>query len=154
MKTNREGYKTDGVSRECTKCHEIFTITSKTVTLCPKCNTARVTGQTPEQRMYRRAKVRAKLRGHEFSIELHDIVIPEVCPILGMPLKVHVGRSGGAPYSPALDRIDNTKGYIPGNVMVMSHLANQMKSSATNKQLRTFADWVHNNLPAGPNDSC
>lgn len=42
----------------------------------------------------------------------------------------------------SLDRIDNTQGYIPGNVEVVSYLANMMKSSASREQLVTFAQSV------------
>ena len=47
-------------------------------------------------------------------------------------------------YKPSLDRIDNSKGYIEGNVMWISWKANTMKSNATKKELKMFADWVMN----------
>ena len=141
-KKNREGYYVGEFERECTNCGKIFPKTSKTVTLCNKCNSERVKGQTPEQKMLRRVKTRAIERGHDFDLDLVDIVIPDTCPILGIPLVVFKGRSGGQPNSPALDRIDNSKGYVKGNIMVMSHLANMMKSSATEEQLILFANWV------------
>jgi hypothetical protein len=142
MSVNREGYFVGEVERECTSCGIIFNKTSKTVTLCNKCNSERVKSESPEKKMFRRAKTRARERGIDFSITLEDVVIPEFCPTLGIKLKVHKGRSGGNPESPALDRIDNSKGYVKGNVMVMSHLANMMKSSATTEQLLLFAKWV------------
>lgn len=139
---NREGYYKTDEERECTKCRAVFPKPKKTVTLCPKCNSERVKSEPPEVRMYRRAKSRAKERGIEFSIEKSDVIIPEFCPILGVKLEPHVGHSGGRPNSPALDRIDNSKGYVEGNVIVISHLANMMKSSATKGELVAFADWV------------
>ena len=142
MEKNREGFKTNGVERECTKCSNLFKVSSKTVTLCPTCNSSRVKSEPPEVRMYRRAKQRAVTRGLEFSIEREDVTIPEYCPILGIKLEVLTGRSGGQPQSPALDRKDSSKGYSKGNVWVISHLANMMKSSANKEQLKSFADWI------------
>ena len=142
MKRNRAGFLVGDKERECTKCSEIFTITSKTVTMCPACNTERVKSSAPEAKMLRRAKERAKKFNMEFNLELNDISIPPNCPVLGFQLVVSKGRSGGAYNSPALDRMDNAKGYIKGNVMVISHLANQMKASANKNQLVKFANWV------------
>jgi glutamate synthase domain-containing protein 2 len=55
------------------------------------------------------------------------------CPALGMPFKV--GYKDGISNSPSLDRIDNSKGYIKGNVVWVSMLANMIKSSATPEQI-------------------
>ena len=38
--------------------------------------------------------------------------------------------------SPSLDRIDNTKGYVPGNLQVISYRANQLKSDGTLEEFR------------------
>jgi len=142
MIRNREGYLVSDLSRECTKCGSIFENKSKTVTLCGPCNSNRVKGQSPEVRMYRRAKSRAAQSGLEFNLNKEDIKIPIQCPVLGIPLSTHKGTSGGRDNSPALDRVDNSKGYIKGNVLVISHLANMMKSSANKEQLIKFSEWV------------
>lgn len=144
MKRNREGNLVSETSRECSNktCDNVFTITSKTVTICPSCNSERVKSEAPEKKMLRRAQQRAKERGHEFNLELSDIHIPTHCPVLGIELVVHKGRSGGNPNSPALDRIDNNKGYVKGNVMVVSHRANMMKVDASPEELVKFAQWV------------
>ena len=139
---NREGYYVGETGRECTNCGVIFPKTSKTVTLCNDCNSNRVKGESVEKKMLRRAKQRAKDKGLKFDLSVEDVIIPKFCPILGIELKMHKGRSGGNPNSPALDRIDNNKGYVKGNVMVMSHLANMMKSSATTEEMVKFAEWV------------
>lgn len=93
--------------------------------------------------LHRVAKSRAKKRGIEFTITKEDITVPEFCPILGIKLEVNsnLGK-GGKPSSYSLDRIDNTKGYIPGNVQVISHQANSMKSTATPQELLDFAKWI------------
>ena len=149
---NREGYIVTKEVRECTKCGVMFPNKSRVVALCNTCNSSRVKGESPEVRMYRRSKARAKERGVEFAIDKEDIYIPEVCPILGIPLVVKSGSSGGSDNSPALDRIDNNKGYVKGNVQVISHLANMMKSSANVEQLQKFAAWVNNTFPASTSD--
>lgn len=77
---------------------------------------------------------RARKRGLEFSITESDISIPEFCPILGIPLSVGIGKATAN--SPSLDRIDNTKGYVPGNVVVVSFKANTIKNNATVEELR------------------
>lgn len=144
MKRNREGNLVGEHTRQCSKktCDNVFAITSRTVTLCPTCNSERVKSESPEKKMLRRAQSRARERGHEFNLELSDIHIPTHCPVLGIELVVHKGRSGGNPNSPALDRIDNNKGYVKGNVMVVSHRANMMKVDASPEELLKFADWV------------
>lgn len=138
---NREGYLVSETHRECAVCSEIYKITSKTVTRCKKCNCERVKASSPVGLMWTRAKTRARNQGKEFDITHEDIVIPENCPVLGIPL-VRGKGSGGKPDSPSLDRIDNSKGYVKGNVIVLSHLANMMKSSASTEQLLKFAEWV------------
>ena len=85
--------------------------------------------------IYRNVRKRAKKRGMEFSITYEDLVVPDVCPIFGEPL---VMDGTGGNFAPSLDRIDNTKGYIPGNVQVISLLANCMKWTSTPEQLAAF----------------
>tara|TARA_R100000008_G_scaffold43143_1_gene24943 strand:- start:37 stop:618 length:582 start_codon:yes stop_codon:yes gene_type:complete len=64
---------------------------------------------------------------------------PKVCPVFGMELDW--GMNGRQPNSPSLDRIDPTKGYVKGNVMLISDLANSMKQNATPEQLKQFSRY-------------
>jgi len=139
---NREGNLVGDTHRECTRCGVIFEITSK-MTLCRPCNSLRVKSYTPEWRMHQRAKQRASSRGLEFDIEVSDIVIPDVCPVLGIRLNMNSGRSGAYINSPSLDRKDSSRGYTKDNIQVISQLANAMKHKATKEQLLLFADWVY-----------
>ena len=88
--------------------------------------------------MLSRARTRARALGVPCTITKDDVIIPEVCPVFGTKLVV----GGERKTSPSLDRIDNTRGYVPGNVQVISHLANVMKNSATAEELVVFARWV------------
>lgn len=87
------------------------------------------------------ARQSAKLRQLDFSLQETDIQIPEKCPYLGEPLTFIQGQ-GNVDTNISLDRIDNSKGYVPGNVEVISMLANRMKLKATKEQLITFAKHI------------
>lgn len=143
---NREGYLVSATHRECTSCGVIFEKTSN-MTLCKDCNSKRVKSQTPEWKMHQRAKQRCKQSGREFTIAVEDILIPDICPILGIRLNMNSGKSGAYVNSPSLDRIDNNKGYTPDNIQVISQQANAMKHHASIEQLQRFADWVNSTYP-------
>ena len=66
-------------------------------------------------------------------------MIPESCPILGIPLFMGTRHN---PNSPSLDRVDNTLGYVKGNVQVISYRANALKKDASIKELKGLANWV------------
>ena len=93
------------------------------------------------QVMLSRIRGRAKKNNIEFNLVEEDINIPEVCPILQIPLK-GAGKVGPSPNSPSVDRIDPSRGYIKGNIQIISHKANTMKSDSTQEELLIFADWV------------
>jgi hypothetical protein len=46
--------------------------------------------------------------------------------------------------SPTVDRLRPELGYIPGNVIVISHLANRIKSTASSMQVLQVAQWMRN----------
>lgn len=151
MKRNREGYLISDTHRECTNCGSIFEITSK-MTLCKECNSRRVKSKTPEWKMHQRAKQRSKKYDLEFDLEVSDISIPDICPILNIELNMNSGKSGAYINSPSLDRKDNNKGYTKDNIQVISQLANAMKGSANKEQLVLFAKWIISLYPAEFNE--
>src|SRR5436305_4033723 len=83
------------------------------------------------------ARHRAMLSGVEFTLRPTDVIVPQKCPVFGIPL-VSTGVRGSGPRfnSPTLDRIDSAKGYTPGNVWVISHRANSLKSNASLEESR------------------
>lgn len=139
---NREGNFDDGVTRQCTHCRLMFKKTSKTVTLCNECNSERVKSQPISKKIWNRAKNRAKARGIEFNITPDDIVIPIVCPILGIPLKENKGKPGAYRDSISIDKIKPELGYTKGNIQIISQLANAMKQNASEQELVTFAKYI------------
>lgn len=95
----------------------------------------------PGRTLLRGAKANSKKRGLEFSIDISDIIIPEICPLLGYPLQLLRGV-GPRPEAPSVDRIDSTKGYVKGNIQIISKKANLMKNNATKDELVYFANKV------------
>ena len=92
--------------------------------------------ETPGGAILQRARRRAREGGLHFSIGHEDIMVPSVCPALGIRIKVGKRRSGS---SPSLDRVIPCRGYVPGNVRVISDKANRLKSNLTPAELRRRA---------------
>lgn len=93
----------------------------------------------PEKTLLSRAKHRAKKKSLPFNLDLDDIVIPDVCPVLGVPLQ----RSNSSPSdnSPSLDKIIPELGYTKGNVIIISHRANRIKTNATLDEIKAVYEF-------------
>jgi hypothetical protein len=92
------------------------------------------------QVLFNNAKQRARAHGIEFTITREDLVVPTHCPVFGMELVVGTGCAKDN--SPSVDRVDPTKGYVPGNVRVISHKANTIKNNATAADLRAVLIYM------------
>jgi hypothetical protein len=97
---------------------------------------------SPKRRMLKHAKARAKRKGVPFSLRMRDVTVPEFCPVLGLPLAHATGHSCDT--SPALDRIRPERGYVPGNILVVSDLANRIKANASPDQIQRVAAFYAN----------
>mgnify|MGYP003510255442 FL=1 len=85
-----------------------------------------------EQRQFEfflRKRQNVKSTKHFWNITMEDITFPTHCPMLGIELNWYA--TARSENSPSLDRLDNTKGYIPGNVAVISYRANRIKNDGT-----------------------
>lgn len=98
-------------------------------------------GRDPRRVLLDNAKGRARSQGLPFTITLDDVVIPTHCPILGIPIYPMVGNKGGGAHSPSIDRIVGERGYVPGNIVIISNRANRLKSDATIEELRSIASF-------------
>lgn len=89
--------------------------------------------------LLRNSRYRAKRDGIRHTLKLSDIVVPTHCPVLGIRLRVSQGRA--SPSSPSLDRIDPRRGYTPGNVVVVSWRANEIKKDSLPDELDRVASF-------------
>lgn len=79
---------------------------------------------------------RARSDGHEFTISFtsfRNMMRAKKCKYTNTPL-TEPSKSGGNPRfsDRTVDRIDNSKGYVSGNVVACSHGANRYKSILEN----------------------
>jgi hypothetical protein len=125
---NRPGKKSGGKDGYCKSCRKIAN------------NNFRI--NSPEKYMFKQSKAGAKKRGIPFELELSDIIIPNVCPVLGMKLQY----SDDIDSVPSLDRIDSSKGYIKGNVRVISWRANNLKSDAQAWEMELVLKYLKGEL--------
>jgi hypothetical protein len=93
------------------------------------------------------AKRRAKNKNLPFDIDLdyvrslvgENAELASHCPVFKAPLAWSCQRGNGhgpLPNSPSIDRIDPARGYIKGNIWVISHRANSIKNDASHEELK------------------
>jgi hypothetical protein len=96
--------------------------------------------QSKETEMIHSSKGRAKKKNIEHSITISDIFIPDMCPVLSIPLVKNSNIICDG--SPTLDRIDPNIGYVKTNIMVISHKANRIKNNATVGEIFKVAEFL------------
>ena len=94
----------------------------------------------PVRYILQKIKWHAKRKGLDFNLTPQDIIIPDVCPILLIPLKFSTSKQRAC--APSVDRVDNSKGYVKGNVRVISQKANHLKSDMTKETIQRLLDYV------------
>ncbi len=110
-------------------------------------NLAMVKGKIKARRVAQREKTllnnsraSAMYGGLAHDIGLEDIIIPEVCPVLGIKLDSYAGYR--APGLPSLDRVDSSKGYVKGNVRVISWRANRLKRELSMGEALAIYEYI------------
>lgn len=107
----------------------------------PNPNDGKIPIKENEYLLWYRANESAKRRNLDFNLDVEDMIIPERCPYLNVPLLTDM-NDYHKPYYYSIDRIDSTKGYVKGNIQIISRLANTMKNNSTIDELTTFAKSV------------
>lgn len=90
---------------------------------------------SPEQvavKLYDTAKSTASSRGLDFDLDFQDVlnrVKGGHCEVTGIPFDMRQRPQGGLdfPFRASLDRIDNTVGYVTGNIQVTCKMYNTSK---------------------------
>lgn len=117
---------------------------------CRACQNNCYINLDPRKKMLYAARQRAKKNKIECTITIDDIVIPEICPVLGIPLYSTLGKGQQPPTllgnSPSLDRWDNAKGYTPENIRVISMRANDLKSDATLEEMEAVVAYMRGEI--------
>lgn len=99
------------------------------------------------------ARKRGRIAGLPATVRAADLDWPTHCPVLGIRLDYETPRgqrTTNAHDRPSLDRWDNSMGYVPDNVFVISLRANALKSNATADELDRVAHYArHGVTPVG-----
>lgn len=93
------------------------------------------------------AKRRSIRKSMPFDLDLNylESIYTTECPIFNIEFKW--GSADGRYNCPSLDRIDNDKGYVKGNVIFVSSKANTIKSTVVHpKELYAVADFLWEKL--------
>jgi hypothetical protein len=92
---------------------------------------------------YKGAKFRAKGKGLPFNITIDYLlsIVTDSCPVFNTEFKFS-GNKVARNESPSLDRIDPSKGYVEGNLVVISNKANNIKSAYKSTDIFKVAEWL------------
>jgi len=114
--------------------------------VAPPANKRHGLGSSLEMMLWQSAKNRARMNGRPFSIKVTDIAVPKCCPVFGTALDSVWGarkqNNADRANAPSLDRIDPRKGYVPGNVIVLSYRANMLKGDGLPDEHRKIAAYI------------
>lgn len=93
---------------------------------------------------FRNKKYNAISAGIEWSIDFGDLEFPVVCPVLG--IEIDYWAESRKENSLSFDRIDNSKGYVKGNVTLMSWRANRIKNDGTAEEHKKIYEFMQKSL--------
>lgn len=99
----------------------------------------------PIKYLLKNTKKRAVEKNLPIDITEEDIIIPNVCPVLGIP--IIIGNSlKNRDNSPSIDRVIPNLGYVKNNVRVISFRANSLKKDGSIEEFEKIIQYIKNNL--------
>jgi len=90
---------------------------------------------------FRKKKANATKNGVEFTVDFGELAFPTHCPILGFELDYFADQMSENTVS--FDRIDPMRGYVSGNVVIISWRANRIKNNGTADEHQKIADFLY-----------
>jgi len=78
-----------------------------------------------------------------FNLSQEDLIIPEFCPVLGIPVYWSDKRSDN---TPSVDRLIPEKGYVKGNICVISNRANTLKNNASIEEIEKIFQYMKKHI--------
>jgi hypothetical protein len=101
--------------------------------------------RNPALYLFKQLRRNAKKRGQEFTITLADLMpFPKSCPVLGIELNYTGVITRDRNNWLSIDRRDSKKGYVPGNVQIISYRANRIKCDSTVEEVEKLLAWMKN----------
>lgn len=91
---------------------------------------------------FRRKVQNCKTNKIPFNLTFFDIIWPTHCPILGLKLDYESLEGKRTDNSPSFDKIIPEKGYVKGNVQIISWRANRIKNDGTAEEHQKIADFL------------
>jgi hypothetical protein len=91
-----------------------------------------------------RQKFRSKKHNnskYEWNLNFGDLTFPTHCPILSIELD-YFAEETHQDNSPSFDRVDSSKGYVTGNVIIVSWRANRIKNNGTAEEHQKIANFM------------
>lgn len=107
--------------------------------------------RNPRMHMVIAARYRAQRDGLPCDITVETVNWPIHCPVLGFELDYSTTQPGNRAIRnnyPTLDRRVNELGYVQGNVFVISHRANRIKSDASIAELEAIVAYAKGDFHA------
>ena len=102
----------------------------------------------PIPQMLSNSRIRAKRKGilHTINTEYLELIWPKDnrCPVLGNLFEMGYKNGKSKNLSPSLDRIVAKKGYIPGNLAIVSDIVNRLKSDASLEDMEKILKFYTN----------
>ena len=131
-KTNKYGYKPHQICRSCSREKARRSMRKNSSSSRENYH------KNPHKKIFMNLKSRATAKNIPFNLDISDIVIPVICPVLNIPI-IPFSKSDN---SPSVDRLIPALGYVKGNINIISNRANRIKSDATLEEIEAIVNWL------------